>query len=88
MCLTHYTITLKWSLVNTVVGKRCREDVTDHTCPRPEGTPMNPRPAPVQQHDAQADRAQARRMAMMRCVIAAETYRITGQLPAWVREGR
>ena len=47
---------------------------------------MNPPPATPRQHDADAENSN--RIAMLRCVIAAETYRVTGQLPAWARDGR
>lgn len=35
-----------------------------------------------------AEVASANRLAMVRCVVAAETYRVTAQLPEWARDTR
>lgn len=49
---------------------------------------MNTPPTTGWHHDAHADEAHDIRIAMLRCVVAAETYRVTGQLPAWAQDGR
>lgn len=40
-------------------------------------------PAPIQATDGGHDDLAS---ALIRCVVAAETYRVTGQLPDWVRD--
>lgn len=45
---------------------------------------MSHQPDPAQKPAHHADDAYA---IMLRCVIAAETYKLTGTLPAWVNDG-
>jgi len=42
-------------------------------------------PAPPSQSSAQAVEIAG---AMVRCIVAAETYRMSGQLPEWARQAR